>query len=199
MATLRNTIRRLDKQIAAIMGRGSSSARGSVASALVSSHRYASADVARKRSSKSSFAALVKQRGRVLAEMKRVGRALGRGDLKGMKRHARSAASLLRAMSRLRSKVRHRLDRVLRRTRVTHAQIVAKQTALAQDPLPGTILAWAQARGISRTEILRRVVKAAVIPTDDLKSMSASEFFCSPVLDEMDRSLAAAYRRLARL
>ena len=199
LETVRATIRRLDEQLGQAGRDVPLNTRLTAPSALSSSHEHAHARLARKRSSKGSFAVLLKHRGRVLAEMGRVGRALGRGHLPEAKRHARSAASLLSAMSRLRSRVRHRLDRVLQRTRVTHAQIVAKQAALAEDPVPGTILAWANARGIGRAELLGRVVKASVTSTDGLESMSASEFLCSPALDEMDKSLAAGYRQLARL
>ena len=144
------------------------------------------------------LSALTTRRQGALAALDGVSRALSAGQLDQAARSAREAAERLASLPALRAEARSYLTHNgLAKIAFSRARIAAALARLEPRRLPPRMLAWAHKLRLTTAQMRALVTRAKAAPPADVLAMQATSLACDPVLDEIDRSLAGAFREVA--
>jgi hypothetical protein len=131
-----------------------------------------------------------------LAAMGSLASAIG-GNTLDVATSAQAAASRLGALPETCTKVKRHLKTVGLGAKYGRSRILAGLRHLTTNPLPPPVARFGRALGLSQAQMKRLVREAKAVPKSHVTGMALSDMFCSPRLDEIDNSLAAAYATLA--
>jgi hypothetical protein len=188
----RQMIRKLDEVIRRLEGR-----RARHSTAGPSARASAAGAASGRKGGGNPLESLRLSRKRALAAMGKVSAALDSGNLAGVRDAADLAAARLRALPDACRAARPYLKKVGLDERVGRGALLAELGRLVADPLPGPLATRARAFHMSRRQMQRQVRSAKSVPKSHIEATSAADLLCSPKLDAIDRSLAAALRDLA--
>jgi hypothetical protein len=143
------------------------------------------------------LAVLQTEREQALASIGAVATAIGEGTLDDVKPLAQSAASRLAALPASCDEAKRYLKKSGLGIRFSRARILRALRRLSASPLPRSVTAFARTLHIGRAQIKRLIRRAKSVPKAHIKAMAASDLFCSPKLDAVDKSLASTLGSLA--
>jgi hypothetical protein len=189
----RKLIQQLDNQIRTLE-QSSGLASNGQAAALASTAMRARATRLRPRD---PLAVLETQRNQVFAALGAVATAIGKGTLDDVKPLAQSAASRLSALPASCNAARRYLRKAGLGNRFSRARILRALRRLSASSLPRTVAAFAKALHIGRAQMKRLIRRAKSVPTAHVKATAASDLFCSPKLDAIEKSLTSTLGTLA--
>jgi hypothetical protein len=168
----------------------SPSIKSAAATRLVSTH------MASKAQGRDRLAVLKARRQGALAAMGSLASAIGGKEL-DVAESAQTAASRLGALPETCTKVMRHLKKVGLGAKYSRSKILAGLRHLKTNPLPPRVARFGRALGLSRAQMKRLVREAKAVPKRHVTGMAVSDMFCSPRLDKIDKSLAAAFATLA--
>lgn len=188
-------IRKLDQEIKRLQQvagetRLSPSIKSAAATRLVSTH------MASKAKGQDPLAVLKTRRKEALAAMGSLASAIGGNNL-DVAESAQTAASSLEILPETCTKVMRHLKKVGLGTKYSRSKILAGLRHLKTNPLPPRVARFGRALGLSPAQMQRLVREAKAVPKGHVTGMAVSDLFCSPRLDKIDTSLAAAFATLA--
>ena len=188
-------IRKLDQEIKRLQQvAGETALSPSIKSAAAT--RLVSTQMASKANGRDPLTVLKARRKEALAAMDSLASTIGGSNL-DVAKSAQTAASRLGALPETCTKVMRHLKNVGLGTKYSRNKILAGLRHLKTNPLPQRVARFGKALGLSPAQMQRLVREAKAVPKRHVTGMAVSDMFCSPRLDKIDTSLAAAFATLA--